>query len=50
MRDVATAAGEIIVDGNHLGAFGQQPLAQMGANEAGTARDENPAVSVVSFE
>ena len=44
MRDVAPAAGEIIVDADHLGALGQQPLAKMGADEARAARHENSAV------
>jgi hypothetical protein len=50
MRDIPSAAGEIIVDTNHLGAFGQQSLAQMGADETRTARDQNPAVFVISLK
>ena len=34
-------AGEEVVDAEHVVALGQQPLAQMRAEEAGAAGDEN---------
>jgi len=45
MGDVAPAAGKIVVDANYLSAFGQQPLAQMGADESRAARTLNNATS-----
>ena len=39
----APRAGEVVVDANHLIAFGQQPLDQEGADEAGAAGDQHPA-------
>ena len=39
--DVAAGAGEEIVDADDIGALGQQALAQMRAEEAGAAGDQN---------
>src|SRR5262249_45187350 len=42
MRDVVLAAGEIIVDTQHVVALRQQALAQMRTQEAGAAGHEYP--------
>ena len=41
MRDVAFVAGEEIVDAQHLVAVADQPVAEMRAEEAGAAGDED---------
>ena len=41
VRDVVLAAGEIIVDAEHVVALGEQPLAQMRAEKTGAAGDQN---------
>jgi hypothetical protein len=41
MRDVRTAPGEEIVHAEDFMAFGQQPLAEMRAEESRAARDQN---------
>ena len=41
-RDIVLAAGEVIVDAQHVVALGNQALAQMRTEEPGTAGDENP--------
>lgn len=41
MRDIVLRAGVEIVDAQHVVAFGDEPLAQVRAEKAGAARDEN---------
>ena len=48
--DVPAAAGEVVVRTNHFRARREQPFREVGSNEARTARDEYPAVFVVSVE
>ena len=43
VRDVALAAGEVVVDAEHVVALGQQPLAQVRPEEAGAAGDQDLA-------
>jgi hypothetical protein len=40
MTQIRAAAGDIIVEANDPGVRGEQSVAQVGADEAGTARDE----------
>ena len=39
--DIVLAAGEVVVDAQHIVAAGHQPLAEMRAEKTGTAGDEN---------
>jgi hypothetical protein len=48
--DVAPAAGEVIVDANHLRAGIEQALAEVRTNETRATGDEYPAVFVVSLK
>ena len=41
MRDVVLVAGEEVVDAEHVVAFVDQPVAEMRAEKAGAAGDEN---------
>jgi hypothetical protein len=41
-RDVVLGAGEEVIDTDHIMAIGQQALAQMRAEKAGAAGDQNP--------
>ena len=41
MLDVAPRAGEEIIDAQHIGAFPQQPLAKMRAEEARASGDQH---------
>jgi hypothetical protein len=41
MLDVAAGAAEEVVDADDVGALGQEPLAQMRAEEAGAAGDQD---------
>jgi hypothetical protein len=40
--DVVRVAGDEVVEGDHLVALGEQPLAQVRAEEAGSAGDDRP--------
>ena len=42
MRDVLLGPGEQIVDAQHVMAVGEQAVAQMRAEETGTAGDHHP--------
>ena len=42
VRDVGPAAGEEVVDAQHLVAVGQEPLAQEAADEPGPAGHQHP--------
>ena len=42
VRDVVAGAGDEVVHPDHLVALGQQPVAQVRAEEAGRAGDEDP--------
>jgi hypothetical protein len=41
MRDILLSAGEEIIDDRHLMTFGDEPIAKMRTEKAGTAGDEN---------
>ena len=43
MGDVLRPPGQQVVDAYHFVALGQRPFAEVGAEEAGAARDEGPA-------
>ena len=48
MSDVVLGAGEEVVDAEHVVAIRKQTLAQMAAEEAGTAGDEDALAEVVT--
>jgi len=45
VRDVVEVAGDQVVHGHHAVAFGEQPVAKMGAEEAGAAGDERDGLT-----
>jgi hypothetical protein len=47
--DVAPCAGEEVIDAKDFAALGQQPLAQVGPEEAGSAGDQDTLAQRVGF-
>jgi hypothetical protein len=47
MRNIVPSAGKIIIHCQNIMAVGQQPLAQVGAQETGTTGDQNALLNQV---
>jgi len=47
VRDVRRVAGDEVVDRDHLGTTGEQLVAEVGTDETGPARDQDPMTFAV---